>query len=121
VPVIFLPEDADWNRVGAGTYDIPNSCTGALTGDMVNMLVVNNHCIIPEARGPLTAAGVDLFQRDLGNKLTALGLTTHFIDCWQPYHEHHGEIHCGTNTWRKPANIGTWLGTAPARWWEFDG
>lgn len=120
IPVIFYPENVDWNRVGAGAWDIGDSCAGALTGDMVNMLVVNGHCIVPQARGARPVFRPDAFEAAVRTDLEALGLTVHFIDCWEPYHVRHGEIHCGTNTLRKPEDLAGWLGTATARWWEFE-
>ena len=100
VPILYFPNEAD------------PSWADALTGGMVNMLVINKHCIIPKPFGPVVA-GVDLFEQDLSAQLAALGLTLHFIDDWHEYHVNLGEVHCGTNTVRKPS--------APARWWEFAG
>lgn len=81
----------------------------ALTGGMVNMLVLNRHCIVPKPFGPVVG-GVDQFEKDVGDKLRPLGLTVEFLDCWDEYHVNLGEIHCATNTLRR----------APAaRWWEF--
>jgi hypothetical protein len=84
----------------------------ALTTGTVNMLVINDHCIIPMPFGPIVG-GVDLFQDDLNQKLTALGLTTHWIDDWDEYHVKHGEVHCGTNTKREPAD-------EDLAWWTFE-
>ena len=81
----------------------------ALTGGMVNMLVVNKNCLVPQPFGPVVG-GKDLFQEDLNNHLTPLGLTVTFIDDWFEYHVALGEVHCGTNTLRKPT---------AANWWEF--
>ncbi|HSU14586.1 protein-arginine deiminase family protein [Longimicrobium sp.] len=123
VPVIFHPENEHWNRAGAGAWDIGDAVAVATSGDMVNMLVVNGTCIVPEARGPVDPdSNVDLFQDWLENALVDAGLGTLWIDCWEPYHEHHGEIHCGTNTLRRPADVAGWLANDPrARWWSFAG
>jgi hypothetical protein len=94
-PMIFYPN-------ARGEYD-------ALTTGTVNMLVINNHCIIPKPFGPIIM-GRDLFEKDLEDQLVALGLTVKWIDDWDEYHVGHGEVHCGTNTLRKPP-------VAP--WWEF--
>ena len=100
VPILYMPNEDN------------TSWADALTGGMVNMLVINKNCIIPKPFGPVIA-GVDVFEQELASQLTALGLTVRFIDDWLEYHVQLGEVHCGTNTWRKPA--------APARWWEFAG
>jgi len=99
VPVPSLFADI----VAAGLAD-------ALTGGMVNMLVINRHCVFAKPFGPV-AGGVDLFEDDLAAKLRAEGLTPHPIDDWYEYHVALGEVHCGTNTLRAP--------TTPA-WWEFE-
>ena len=83
----------------------------ALIPGMVNMLVVNRHCIVPKPFGPRVGhPPVDRFEQAVRADLTALGLTVHFIDCWDEYHVALGEVHCATNTLRRPG---------PSRWWEF--
>ena len=81
----------------------------ALSGDLVNMLVVNGHCIIPDPFGPVVGA-VDQFKKETEDKLRPLGVKVEFVDCWDEYHVGDGEIHCATNTQRK---------TEIRRWWEF--
>jgi len=92
---------------------LPNSATppfaDALTANMVNMLVINKHCIIPKPFGPVVG-GVDQFEKEVTDKLGPLGLQIHFLDDWDEYHVALGEIHCGTNTLRKPTQV---------KWWEF--
>jgi hypothetical protein len=107
VPVIFKPE--------AGRK------AGALTGDMVNMLVVNGRCIVPKPFGPQIAPGRDAFEEDLTAKIRAANsaLTVTFVDDWYTYHANMGEIHCGTNTNRYPADLAGWLGGEDAEWWRF--
>jgi protein-arginine deiminase len=109
VPVIFKP--------GPGGLAI------ALTADMVNMLVVNNTCIIPKPFGPVHPPGQDLFWDDLEEKLKAESptLTLKPVDDWYTYHAILGEIHCGTNVNRSPSDLGTWLGSEAAEWWRFKG
>jgi protein-arginine deiminase len=85
------------------------SLADALVAGMVNMLVVNKHCIVPKPFGPVVG-GVDQFEKDVQDKLTPLGLTVNFLDCWHEYHVNLGEVHCGTNTLRAPT---------AAPWWEF--
>lgn len=82
----------------------------ALTAGVVNMLVINNHCIFPKPFGPVVNS-VDLFQNDLEKKLKAEGLVPHSIDDWDEYHVNMGEVHCGTNTLRSPKFT---------NWWEFE-
>ena len=98
VPVIFWPNEH------------APSLADALTADMVNMLVINKHCIVPKPFGPIVA-GKDLFEEDIKSKLVALGLTVKFLDDWSEYHVMNGEVHCGTNTLRAPTM---------AKWWEFE-
>lgn len=98
VPIIFMPD-----HHSGGLF------ADALTAGVVNMLVVNNHCIIPKPFGPVVG-GVDLFEKDLRDKLTPLGLTVSFLDDWHEYHVNLGEVHCGTNTLRR---------FTQARWWEY--
>ena len=82
----------------------------ALTAGMVNMLVINKHCIVPKPFGPVVS-GKDLFEEEIKSKLTPLGLTVKFLDDWYEYHVNLGEVHCGTNTLREPTS---------AKWWEFE-
>jgi hypothetical protein len=48
--------------------------------------------------------------------LDDIGLTVHWIDDWDTYHRQAGEIHCGTNVVRTPAEA------APSysgpQWWD---
>jgi protein-arginine deiminase len=81
----------------------------ALVPGMVNMLVINGHCIVPKPFGPVIK-GVDRFEQDVRYRLVPLGLTVHFLDCWNEYHVHLGEVHCATNALRV---------ATPLRWWEF--
>jgi protein-arginine deiminase len=83
----------------------------ALTAGMVNMLVLNKHCIIPKPFGPVVGT-IDLFEENMRWKLQPLGLTVEFIDDWREYHLINGEVHCGTNTLRKPV-------PAKWKWWEY--
>jgi protein-arginine deiminase len=109
IPVIFIPENAAWTTAGA------------LTADMVNMLVVNDHCFVPYPYGPRNG-NRDLFEEAVTGALGTLGLTVHWVRDWYPYHAQKGEVHCGTNTLRRPAAgqpLQTWLQSVAARWWEF--
>jgi protein-arginine deiminase len=98
VPVLFMPNEGQPNLADA------------MTAGMVNMLVVNGHCAVPKPFGPVVG-GVDLFEQDLRRRLSGLGLTLTFVDDWDTYHVRLGEVHCGTNTLRRPAS--------PPRWWVY--
>jgi len=98
VPILYFPNE-----------DEP-VFADALTAGIVNMLVINRHCIAPKPFGPVVA-GRDLFEQDLRTRLAGLGLTITFINDWYEYHVLLGEVHCGTNTLRRP--------TRPPKWWTF--
>jgi hypothetical protein len=100
VPIIFMPNE------------MQRAFADALTAGMLNMLVINKHCIVPKPFGPVVG-GIDLFEQDLARKLRPLGLTLNFLDDWAEYHVNLGEVHCGTNTLRKP-NPAKW------KWWELE-
>lgn len=107
IPMLFVPYGGNTNA----------PICEALTAGSVNMLVINGHCIVPQPFGPVipgvVAAGMDLFEADIRDKLQQVGaLTIEFIDDWAPYHNHKGDVHCATNTTRTPVN-------GPPRWWEF--
>lgn len=136
VPIVFRPEFplpgggvANPLTVAPGTAG--GFLAGALTAGMVNMLVINNHLVIPKPFGPENPPSTDLFEANLTQKITALNnampnnadhLLAHYIDDWAVYHANMGEVHCGTNTLRRPANVANWCATdAQARWWEFPG
>ena len=87
--------------------DMP-TLADALVPGMVNMLVVNRHCIVPKPFGPIVSSA-DVFEGDLQTSLTPLGLTVDFLDCWTENHVNLGEVHCGTNTLRTPNRGRFWL------------
>ncbi|MFL5910943.1 MAG: protein-arginine deiminase family protein [Gaiellaceae bacterium] len=99
IPAIFMPNPSQ-----------PDFADAMVPG-MVNMLVVNRHCVVPQPFGPRVGSPpADRFEQEVRTQLTALGLHVHFIDCWDEYHVLLGEVHCATNTLRR---------AAPVRWWEF--
>jgi hypothetical protein len=97
VPGLFIPN-----------ADSP-AFADALTAGMVNMLVVNGHCIVPKPFGPVVG-GKDLFEEDLKSSLSSLPVTVNFLDDWKEYHVKLGEVHCSSNTLRTPTRV---------KWWEF--
>jgi Protein-arginine deiminase (PAD)/Protein-arginine deiminase (PAD) middle domain len=109
-------QDADFIHVPVlfSSAKMGRMMAGALSADMVNMIVFGTDCVVPRPFGPEQGgAGVqhDLFAQDLQQNLTAIGVTTHFVDDWDAYHVKHGEVHCGTNVIRTPA--------ARPAWWTF--
>jgi len=79
VPMIFMPNEYQ------------PAFADALTAGMVNMLVINQHCIAPKPFGPVVA-GRDLFEEDLRSQLAPLGLTVSFLDDWFEYHVNLGRF-----------------------------
>lgn len=80
---------------------------------MVNMVVYNEHVLIPKPFGPIIGprTGHCVIEQCVLNLLTPLGLICHFIDDWDDYHIEDGEIHCGTNVLRDPNGF---------KWWELE-
>ncbi|RKH02266.1 hypothetical protein D7X74_37315 [Corallococcus sp. CA047B] len=108
-----------------------------LTANMVNMLVLERHCIMAKPFGPMLHANkvqsgpygqllvphgidrvldvpahgtFDLFEVYVKSLFRKHGLTAHTLDNWRAYHDKGGEVHCATNTRR---------GLTLKRWWEF--
>ncbi|MCX7703529.1 MAG: protein-arginine deiminase domain-containing protein [Planctomycetota bacterium] len=80
----------------------------AWTAGAVNMLVLNSqNVVVPKQFGPQDG-GVDKFHEFINSKLQPLGLTVHYVDCWDSYHVYMGEIHCGTNVKRQPLSTLWW-------------
>lgn len=80
---------------------------GALTADMVNMLVLNKHCIIPKPFGPVVN-DVDVFEKHVKELLEGFEYEARFLDDWTEYHMRSGEVHCGTNTLRETSCLSWW-------------
>jgi hypothetical protein len=109
VPVVFMPIDTMNKSI-------------ALTSDMVNMLVVGNRLIVPAPFGPIHPVGLkDEFEEDLKTDLLAVNpaLDIRFVNDWYTYHDMRGEIHCATNTNRRPTDMTAWLASIDAEWWRF--
>ncbi|MDQ4090295.1 MAG: protein-arginine deiminase [Actinomycetota bacterium] len=92
VPVLFWPEEGR---------------TAAFFPDMVNHLVLGDVSIVPRPYGP-KVDGEDVFEQALRQALPKRDVR--FIDDWYSYHEMLGEVHCGTNTRRRPPEDMHW-------WW----
>jgi protein-arginine deiminase len=110
VPVIFAPVNPAWTMCGA------------LTADMVNMLILKDRCLVPSPFGPLLH-GADQFKKaladGLNDKLNNPPMLR-FINDWYTYHDLEGEIHCGTNSLRRPADLDRWLQSDMTKWWTFN-
>jgi protein-arginine deiminase len=66
----------------------------ALLPGSVNMLVLRNNAVVPDAQLPL-------FNQSIKEASEKEGMVVHFIDT-MPYHTLSGQIHCGTNVIRTP-------------------
>lgn len=78
--------------------------------DMVNHLVVGDFSIVPKPYGP-DIGGTDPLEQAFVDAVPHRQVR--FIDDWLPYHEASGEVHCGTNTRRKPPSDVHWWQTLP--------
>lgn len=88
-----------------GTVDQPGAL--AYFPDMVNHLVLGEVSVVPKPYGPQidgTDPLEDAFMAAVPDR------KVRFIDDWLAYHEMSGEVHCGTNTRRRPP--------ADVRWWD---
>ncbi|KAI8505750.1 protein-arginine deiminase [Branchiostoma belcheri] len=114
--------DIDWNRdvmkreLGLDEGDIidlpqlfqlDSGEAGAYFPDMVNMIVLGKQLGIPKPFGP-TIGGECAFEAKVRSQLEPLGLTCHFVNDWDSYHLMLGEVHCGSNTRRKPFKFKWW-------------
>lgn len=88
----------------------------ALTPGSVNMLVVTKRgrqadLIIPKPFGPVVGApgSTSEFQSAIDAAFASnSAVTLHYVDCFLTYHWMQGEIHCGTNSKRKPPSTKWW-------------
>lgn len=134
LPVVFIPGAVlPWNGPAPNHLTTAPGTPGgylalALTADVVNMLVLGpdanappqHHLVIPIPFGPENPPGTDLFQAAIALSLNNANpnLVYTWIDDWNSYHRMEGEVHCGTNTLRQPANVPLWTASPAARWWE---
>ena len=95
-------EDSDFVMLPAlflrGVAVIPNA---------VNSMAVNGDLLVAEPRGPLLD-GKDAFEDAIRAALTECNVRVVFIDAWDAYHTSAGEIHCGTNTFRRLRDPAWW-------------
>jgi protein-arginine deiminase len=83
----------------------------AVIPNAVNSAVVNGHLLVPAPRGPRHDEK-DAFEEAIRAALAGCDVRVIFIDTWNAYHTSGGEIHCGTNTFRRLRD--------PA-WWTYAG
>ena len=95
-------EDSDFIMLPAlfkgGTAVIPNP---------VNSVFVNGYLLVPTPLGP-RVGGKDLFEQAIREKLTACDVRVAFVDSWDAYHVSGGEVHCGTNAFRRLRDPAWW-------------
>ena len=79
----------------------------AVIPNPVNSLVVNGHLLVPKPRGPQQDEQ-DRFETAIRKALADCDVRVAFIDTWQAYHTSGGEIHCGTNAFRRLRDPAWW-------------
>jgi protein-arginine deiminase len=82
------------------------------TADSVNMLVLRGaqtHVLVPAPFGPVVA-NTYLFREHIQQSVGPLVHTLTFVNEWDVFHAHDGEVHCGTNQIPAPLDD-------PRRWW----
>ena len=95
-------EDSDIVMVPAlfdgGLAVIPNA---------VNSVVVNGYLLVAAPLGPQLNE-MDGFEQAIRASLAACDVRVVFIDAWKAYHVAGGEVHCGTNTFRRLRDPAWW-------------
>ncbi len=88
---------------------VPALFTGGLAviPNAVNSVVVNRHLLVPAPLGP-RENGKDEFEQAIRAALAGCDVRVVFIDSWNAYHASGGEIHCGTNTFRRLRDPAWW-------------
>jgi protein-arginine deiminase len=86
-----------------------NDKSAAYQPGTVNLLALSRTRVVaPDPHGPVID-GEDIFKRQLEEELGRLGIGVSWIDDWDVYHRHVGEVHCGTNASRAIPDV---------KWWE---
>ena len=95
-------EDSDFVMVPAlfqeGKAVIPNA---------VNSAVVNGHLLVPKPFGP-QLNDEDGFEQAIREALAGCDVRVVFINSWDAYHTSGGEVHCGTNAFRRLRDPAWW-------------
>jgi protein-arginine deiminase len=79
----------------------------AVIPNAVNSAVVNGQLLVPKPRGPRHDKK-DMFEEAIRAALAACDVRVVFIDSWNAYHTSGGEIHCGTNAFRRLRDPAWW-------------
>jgi protein-arginine deiminase len=79
----------------------------AVIPNPVNSVVVNGYLLVPKPFGP-QLNGQDGFEKAIREALVGCDVRVVFIDSWDAYHMSGGEIHCGTNTFRRLRDPAWW-------------
>jgi hypothetical protein len=99
IPSLFL-------GISSNITNITDHSGTAFNPGPANLQPVAGKLYIPRQFAPLNNAGEDIFENAIRSNLP--GHTIKFVDDWDVYHSHEGEIHCGSNVIRTPIN----------NWWE---
>jgi protein-arginine deiminase len=70
-------------------------------------VVLNGHLLVSAQRGPVQD-GTDLFEMAIREALASCDVEVEFIDSWRAYHVAGGEVHCGTNAFRRLRDPSWW-------------
>lgn len=100
--------DAEIIRVPFLHYAVSGRSVAYQPGTVNGLYLSDKHFVAPKPHGPVIA-GKDIFEEDLKERLSTLGITVHFAENWDSYHRNLGEVHCGTNATRQVPD---------AKWWE---
>ena len=79
----------------------------AVIPNAVNCLAVNGHLVATQPKGPREGEK-DLFEEAIRAALAGCNVDITFIDAWRAYHQGAGEVHCGTNTFRRLKDTAWW-------------
>ena len=74
--------------------------SGAVIPNAVNGVVADGHFVATDPRGP-RHDGKDVFQEAIRQALSGCDVDVTFVDAWEAYHSWGGELHCGTNAFRR--------------------
>jgi protein-arginine deiminase len=79
----------------------------AVIPNAVNSVIVNGHVVAPAPRGP-RQDGKDLFEEAIRGALAGCDVKVVFVESWRAYHQGGGEVHCGTNVFRRLREPAWW-------------
>jgi hypothetical protein len=79
----------------------------AVIPNPVNSVVVNGYLLVPKPLGPQVQEQ-DAFEQAIREALAGCDVRVVFIDSWDAYHTSGGEVHCGTNAFRRLRDPAWW-------------